>query len=103
MRLLKFNGKIVDIDEQTAIGIDVQAFDIRTPSATKINVSNNFSIPKTVNNLKLVGFAGQAYEMSNAVYEPIFVNYYIDNEHLIKDGKLKVEISNRIECFIYSK
>jgi hypothetical protein len=103
MRLLKFNGQKVDIDEQTAIGIDVQAFDIRTPSATKINVSNNFTIPKTVNNLKLVGFAGQAYEMNNAVYEPIYVNYWIDNEHLIKDGKLKVEVSNRIECFIYSK
>jgi hypothetical protein len=46
MRLLRFNGQDIDIDEQTSIGIDIQCFDIKSPLQRKINISNSFTIPR---------------------------------------------------------
>lgn len=56
MRILKINGKFADIDEKTAIGIDAQSYDVSNPSGRKVNVSNDFDIPLTSNNQKIIGY-----------------------------------------------
>ena len=55
MRLLYINNQLADIDEETAIGIDFQAYDLKDPAKRKLNTSNSFTIPKTANNLNILG------------------------------------------------
>lgn len=104
MRLLKFNNVQIDIDEQTAIGIDFQGYDVKDPGKRKIAVSNSFTIPKTSHNLKQIGHAGNPQSISNIAYNPIVVQYYNDNKQLIRNGSARItEVSNRISLLVYEK
>jgi hypothetical protein len=105
MRLLKFNNELVDIDEDTAIGITYQGYDIQTPGERKVAISNNFSIPATSYNLRLVGFAGNPQSLSQTAYDLITCQYYNDNQQLIKNGSVRItKIENkRIYIFVYEK
>lgn len=104
MRLLKFNNQLVDIDEQTAIGIDFQAYDVAKPGSRKVSVSNNFTIPKTAANMRMVGFAGNPQSIDNSVYDKIVVDYFNDNMQLIKKGSAQVtEVGERISVLVYEK
>jgi hypothetical protein len=101
MRKLYFNGFLVDIDEQTAIGIDIQTYDIKDPGNRKVNVSNSFSIPITSQNLNILGFANNIQSLSTNIYTTITANYYVDNVQFIKDGKIRIsEIGERISCIV---
>ena len=42
----------VDLDEQTAIGINVNVFNPVKPDVASVNISNEFTVPKTRNNIK---------------------------------------------------
>jgi hypothetical protein len=104
MRLLYINDILVDIDEKTAIGIDLQTYDIKEPSKPKVSVSNSFTIPITNKNLKAIGYIGGMHNISNVIYEQSVCNYYINNIQYIRDAKLRVQsISDRIEVFIFQK
>ena len=104
MRLLKFNNQLVDIDEQTAIGIDFQAYDVAKPGSRKVSVSNNFTIPKTAGNMRMIGFAGNPQSIDNSVYDKIVVDYFNDNMQLIKKGSAQVtEVGERISLLVYEK
>lgn len=104
MRLLKFNNQLVDIDEQTAIGIDFQAYDVSKPGSRKVSVSNNFTIPKTAGNMKMIGFAGNPQSIDNSVYNKIVVDYFNDNMQLIKKGSAQVtEVGERVSLLVYEK
>jgi hypothetical protein len=104
MRLLKFNGQNVDIDDKTAIGIDFQAFDVKDPGRRRVSISNNFTIPKTSNNLALIGFADDPQSLSDDIYDLIAVDFYHDNKRLIKQGNARItDISDRINVFVYEK
>lgn len=104
MRLLKINNTQVDIDELTAIGIDLQSYDIKEPGKTFIKVSNTFTIPKTVNNLAIFGLASDVQSTSTAIYSRSSVDYWIENEQLVKDARCRVdEIGERISLFIFDK
>jgi hypothetical protein len=104
MRLLKFNGQDVEIDETTAIGIDYQGYDVQDPGKRKVAVSNTFTIPKTSRNLFLIGFAGNPQSLSIDIYELITVTYYNDNKILIRNGRARiVEVSDRISIFVFEK
>lgn len=102
MRILKANGKILDIDDDTAIGIDYQAYDFKKPGDIKVNVSNTFNIPATVKNLKIFGFAGRSYSYENATFTRILVDYYIRNEQYITKGVARIEKieKGRIHLFV---
>ena len=52
-RLLRINGFDIDIDDETAIGITLQSYDIKEPSQRKVNITNSFTIPLTTNNNKI--------------------------------------------------
>jgi len=102
MRILKANGQTLDIDDNTAIGIDYQAYDFKKPGDIKVNVSNTFTIPATAKNLKIFGFAGRAYSQSNATFTRITVDYYIRNEQYITKGVARIEKiqKGRIHLFV---
>jgi len=104
MRLLYINSVLVDIDEKTAIGIDLQTYDIKEPARPKVTVSNSFSIPRTNKNLKAVGFLGGVQNTLTTIYDVGSCNYFINNLQYIKDAKVKIQsISDRIEIVIFQK
>lgn len=102
MRILKANGHILDIDDETAIGIDYQAYDFKKAGDIKVNVSNTFTIPATAKNLQIFGFAGRSYSYENATFTRILVDYYIKNEQYITKGVARIEKieKGRIHLFV---
>ena len=109
MRLLRItnsNGTYdVDLDDKTAIGFDLQAYDIKEPGNRKISVSNQFTVPATSNNMKIFGCAGNVQSTSTLVYEESTCNYWINNIQLIKDARIRYEQfdGERISLFIFEK
>ena len=104
MRILKVNNILVDIDEQTAIGIDYQSYDIKQPGKSFVKVSNSFTVPITSNNLAIFGVASDPQSTSTKIYEQSICNYWIDNEKIIDNSKIRVdEIGQRISLFIFDK
>lgn len=104
MRLLKFNGELVDIDDSTAIGIDFQAYNVSEPGSRKIAASNKFTIPRTANNMRIIGFAGNPQSSPTSVYSTMSCEYWNDNVCLIRSGKARVtEVADRITVFAFEK
>jgi hypothetical protein len=103
-RLLRINDIDVDIDEKTAIGLDLQSYDVKEPGKTFINVSNTFNVPITSNNLSIFGLANNPQSKSTKVYDTSFCNYWIDNDKIIDNAKIRVDsIQDRINLFIFEK
>ena len=112
MRLLRIKntsnvvdlGIDIDIDDKTAIGINIQAYDMKDPSLRKTSFSNTFNIPKTALNLKAIGYEGGVQSLSNALYNSLYCDYWIDNTQIIKNSKIQVtEINDRINLFVTIK
>lgn len=104
MRLLRINGYNVDIDEKTAIGITFQAYDIKEPGKRKTKLSNSFTIPLTSTNQRILGFAGNVQSIGTEIYDSMLCDYWIDNEQLISNAKVRIEeISDRAKLFVYEK
>jgi len=104
MRILRINDIIADIDDETALGITLQSYDIKDVANTFVNVSNTFSIPRTSKNLSLFGNPQDAQSTNTKIYELSTVEYWIDNEQFLRNAKVKVtEINERINLFIYQK
>lgn len=104
MRLLRINGSNVDIDEQTAIGIDLQSYDIKNPGVKKINVSNTFTIPLTATNLHIIGNPQDPQSQSTATYDLMTCDYWIGNDHVIEAARVRVgKVKERIEIFLFEK
>lgn len=112
MRLLRINGIKVDIDEQTAIGVDFQSYDIKSPGTRKVNITNDFTIPATDLNLQVFGYANNPQTTSKKVYGFNTIDYWSGNEQLIKDARVRVNqiTSNtpskkdgRISLFVFQK
>lgn len=76
----------LELDDKTTIGITHSGYDPANPTNVGFKASNNFSIPNTANNAKLVGHCGA----NDEVFEPWFLNYTIDNNAMISGGKCKV-------------
>lgn len=97
----------LDIDDTTAIGIDYQAYDFKEPHKRKVTISNTFSIPATIANLKTFGYPGNVHTASTRMYERWYVDYYIDNIQFINRSRIRLESvdleTGRIELFIFEK
>jgi len=102
MRLLRINGEIADIDEDTAIGIDLQAYDFKDPGKLKVNVSNTFSLPATAKNMRILGSPGSPSRVDNTIYNRITVDYQVKNKVYISNGSARVESikKGRINMFV---
>jgi hypothetical protein len=102
MRLLRINGEIADIDEDTAIGIDLQAYDFKDPGKLKVNVSNTFSLPATAKNMRILGSPGNPSRVDNTIYSRISVDYQVKNKMYITGGAARVESikKGRINMFV---
>lgn len=104
MTELWLNSTKVDIDDKTVIGFEIQTYDIKDPGRPKTIISNNFTIPRTSTNLKVVGFPDNSQTDETSIYSKISVRYLIDNEIFIENARARVEqVSDRIEIFIYRK
>jgi len=105
MRVLKLNNTIVDIDTETAIGIDIGTFDFKEPTNRKLNVSNAFSIPRTKKNIAILGFSDTLQSVSNVCYEKISVEYSINGIIYIGNGKANITkiTGERIELSVASE
>lgn len=97
----------VDLDDQTAIGINVNVFNPVKPDIASVNISNEFTVPKTRNNINI--FDGifdpnhntNEYAGSDYNYK---CDYFVDNHRLISGViYLKSCDSDRITMFIYDK
>ena len=102
MRLLRINGEIADIDEETAIGIDLQAYDFKDPGRLKVHVSNTFSLPATAKNMRILGSPGSPSRVDNTIYNRISVDYQVKNKVYINNGSARVESikKGRINMFV---
>lgn len=102
MRLLRINGEIADIDEDTAIGIDLQAYDFKDPGKLKVNVSNTFSLPATAKNMRILGSPGNPSRMDNTIYQRINIDYQVRNTLYIKQGAARITSikEGRINLFV---
>lgn len=104
MRILYINNILIDIDDSTAIGIDIQSYDVKEPAKRKIKISNSFSIPITNNNLNAIGWIGGVQNDEKDIYSTSTVDYYVNNTQFIKNAKLRIEsISDRIQCYVFEK
>ena len=103
MRILKINSILIDIDEQTALGITFQGYDMKNPAQPRsVNYSNNFSIPLSANNIKTFGFAGDPQSKSTLIYQKLTIDYWLDNIHIINNGQCRIDyIQDRIVLFVY--
>src|SRR5690554_3754068 len=102
MRLLRINGEIADIDEDTAIGIDLQAYDFKDPGKLKVNVSNTFSLPATAKNMRILGSPGSPSRVDNTIYNRLSVDYQVRNTMYIKQGAARITSikGGRIHLFV---
>ena len=104
MRLLKINDTFADIDDRTAIGITFQKYDFKNIGNRQLSISNSFTLPKTAKNIRLFSYADNSQSLSQNIYSKYTVNYWIDNEHLIINGSLRVdEISDRIKVYVVNR
>jgi hypothetical protein len=113
MRLLRINNQTADIDNETAIGVTFQGYDVTDVKIRKIKASNTFSIPLTATNRKIFENAGAAQwigdeiggvEYGTAIYNTITIDYFVDNIQLLNKVKIRVEeISDRIYIFVFEK
>ena len=104
MRLLRIDNIDVDIDEQTAIGVNYQSYDIKQVGKRFVNITNTFNIPATNHNLAIFGNAQNVQSLSTDIYSSSICNYWTNNEQLIKNAKCRVEsINERISLFVYEK
>lgn len=112
MRLIRVtdaDGNIytLDIDEETAIGIDFQTYDFKEPGKRKINISNSFTVPATAQNMRAFGFPGNVHTASNRFYEKWYIDYWIDNVQFITNARIRIEEvdldTKRISLFIFEK
>ena len=101
MRWLKINGTYADIDQQTAIGIDIQGLDLKEPGKQKLNASNSFTIPLTTSNCAIFGIIGGVQSNYSGLYSENTCEYGIDNDTFISGDKCKVDlVSDRISLTI---
>jgi uncharacterized protein (TIGR02145 family) len=104
MRILRLNDILVDIDDKTAIGIDLQTYDIKDPAKRKISVSNSFTIPITNINLQAIGYIGGVQNTDNAIYEELSVDYWVNNTQFIVKAKGRIQgVKDRIELYAFEK
>ncbi len=103
MRLLRINDRNVDIDESTAIGIDIACYHLKEPVFRKLSTSNSFTIPMTANNASIFDIVGGIQSNGTNLYSTNKVEYWVNNEKLVSGAKVKVDsISDRINLTIVS-
>lgn len=103
-RLLRINNEDVDIDESTAIGLDLQCYDVKEPSKRLVNITNNFTLPLTARNNKLFGYPSNPQTLDKTIYSPLSADYWNDNIQLIDKSIVRIdEVSDRVTCYLVQK
>ena len=91
----------VDIDENTVIGVDFQAYDLKNPGKRLRNISNDFSIPATDKNLAFFAFPNNINikietAPDRSIYNPVLATYQLDNTIIFYKSSIRIDsISNK--------
>lgn len=107
MITLYVNDTIIDIDDNTAVGVYVTTIDPYNPTTIKKTSTNNFSIPKTFNNLRIFGYANNptytnvGAKYIDRSYERMEFKYYYHNELVFKGLCYLDKINDRIHIVGY--
>lgn len=103
-RLLRFNKYDVDIDDDTAIGINLQCYDVKEPGKRLANITESFTLPLTANNKRLFGFADNPQSKDKTIYSALNAEYWNGAAKLIDNGKVRIdEISDRASIYLVDK
>lgn len=103
-RLLRINKQDIDIDDATAIGITLQAYDIKEPNKRKVNITNQFTIPLTVRNNKIFGYPANVQSSDKTIYSPLTAEYWDSGYKIIDNSLVRVdEVSDRISLYLIQK
>lgn len=103
-RLLRFNKKNVDIDDDTAIGINLQCYDVKEPGKRLVNITESFTLPLTSNNNRLFGFAANPQSNDKTIYSALSAEYWNGAAKLINNAMVRIdEISDRASCYLVDK
>jgi hypothetical protein len=102
------NPYTVDIDDNTVIGIDFQAYDFKKPSQRLVNHTNTFSIPATNKNLAFFGFPDNVNRYlegslpDRSIYNIIEATYQLNNEFIFYKAIIRIDSieNNRISISI---
>ena len=95
----------VDLDNETAIGISVTMFDPARPDVSRVNNSNEFTVPKTRNNIATFdGIFNSERNINDGTDYNYDCMYFVDN-YLMVQGKIYLTgaTDDRISMFIYDK
>ncbi|MHA3787461.1 hypothetical protein ACX0HA_04560 [Flavobacterium hauense] len=84
--LLYINKQLVDLDSNQAIAQTKQVNDLNSLENRQTNYTNKFKLPKTANNLRIMGFLTLAGNNSDIPYQKNECSLYSDNG----------------ECFVYN-
>jgi hypothetical protein len=71
------NGQCATIDEKTAVGFNVQSFNLSNPESRKVSTSNNFQIPRARNE-GIFEFAAMPGSTSEIPYDEFEVSVSVD-------------------------
>jgi len=95
----------LDIDDKTAIGIDLQARDFKEPGKRVLSFSNAFTVPYTAKNAKAFGFAYDIGSREGEIYFPLKIDYWLDGELLINAATVRVNQidGKRVSLQIFEK
>lgn len=99
------NNEILDVDENTAMGISFRGFSFDDAGSIHLSTTNNFSIPLTKVNRKVFGFPDNmhlnSYTANNSYYDKLDVSVYADGQFLFS-GKCYIDSidSGRINLYL---
>lgn len=98
------NGKRIDIDGDTAIGLSYKGFDFQEPGSFNLNYSNNFTVPLTNVNRDIFAFPDDMGVNSMVVEQKLYSDYdfklYIDGAFSFS-GKLYVSNVSNSRIYLY--
>lgn len=98
------NGSLMDTDDKTIIGFDLQSYDVKDPANPKIIISNTVTFPCTSNNLRIIGFADNPQVESDVPFYYMYLTYNQNNEVIVEDARVRItEVGDRISMVIYQK
>ena len=102
---IKVSGELCEIDDATAIGVTFNGFDASAIDKLHLNFTNSFSLPLTVKNRKIFGFADNMNINSSSpslgLYNKFDVELFVSGQKVMS-GKIFVKdvSEGRVDVFI---
>lgn len=94
MGQLYINDQLIDFSERTTLGLTFQIADIGSIEKVKGNTSNQFKLPKTKNNLDVLGLPGDLNFSEGLEYRLLRAKYIENGVEVLPYGLATIEVVN---------